>query len=435
MTEQTTKSAIEALGASFAEFKAANDASLDEIRKNGAPDPVTIDKVDKLEKAVSDAVDLKDRIDALEASANRKPTGGESQISPESDAHKTAFVNWLRDPSDNEAAQALRAAQRDAHAAQVRDQKAVTVGTAAAGGYAMPEEIGEMIHNKVLDISPLRRLVRVTRAGSADYKELVDVNGGAGGWVGETGSRSETDTPSLAECAPTFGTCYAYPKASEESLQDIFFDVQTWLVNSAARELAKLEGAAIISGDGSNKPTGFLNATPSSSGDEESPARAFGTLEYLPTGAAAGFGDLATSSPVHYPGDVLLDMIYALKADYRANAQWLSSKATAAVVRKMKDANGDYLWTPGLAAGQPNSLCGYDHVEAEDMPAIGANAYPLAIGDWQQAYLLVDLVDTLRISVDDNITAPGYVKFYVRRRVGGKTLNDDAAKLAKCATS
>ena len=109
------------------------------------------------------------------------------------------------------------------------------------------------------------------------------------------------------------------------------------------------------------------------------------------------------------------------------------AKATLDVVRKWKDGFGNYIWTPGLTSGQPSSLLGYSVIEAEAMPAIGANAYPVAFGDFSQGYLIVDR-SGIRMTMDE-VTTPGYVKFYVRKRVGGKVLNSDALKLVKCSVS
>ena len=122
---------------------------------------------------------------------------------------------------------------------------------------------------------------------------------------------------------------------------------------------------------------------------------------------------------------------HALKAGYRGNARWMMNKATLAVVRKWHDADGNRLWERGLG-GMPSTLDGYPIAESEAMPDLGANAFPVAFGDFT-GYLIVDLFGT-RITVDE-ITTPGRVKFYVRKRVGGKIKNDDKIKLIKCATS
>jgi HK97 family phage major capsid protein len=240
--------------------------------------------------------------------------------------------------------------------------------------------------------------------------------------VGETGTRSQTDTPNLAEVAPTFGMASAKPQASEESLDDLFFDVEAWLIESASEAMAQGEGAAFVSGNGTNKPTGFLaGPTPVTTVDA---SRAFGTLQYIASGQAAA---LPTSIDVFY------DLVYSLRARYRTNAQWLTNKLVLAALRKYKDSTGQYLWQPALTAGQPSTFLGYGITEAEDTPAVAANAFPLAFGDFKEGYLIADRVGT-RITRDE-ITTPGFVKFYVRKRVGGKLRNTQAIKLLKIAAS
>lgn len=339
------------------------------------------------------------------------------------DEHKSAFVNFIRNPRDQKAIAALQDVERKA---------VFTTGTggSAAGGYAVPEEISRAIITQLTDISPMRQVANVVTASSPDYKILVDTLGTSSGWAGEKGTRSETNTPSLGEVAPTFGTLYAYPKATEESLNDIFFDVQSWLVNSTAVAFAAAEGIAFTTGDGSNKPTGMMAATKSTADDA---SLAFGSVQYVPTGAAAGFPALSLTSPVAYPADKLVDLVHKLKAGYRANARWMMNKATLAVVRKFKDSEANYLWQPGLAAGMPSSLLGFQVIENEAMADIGANAFPIAFGDFRAAYTIVDLVG-LRVTLDE-VTSPGYVKWLLRKRVGGKLVDNQAVKFIKCATT
>ena len=428
MSELDPNKVVSDLNKRFDEFKDTHSQEIAEIRKNGVADPLTVEKLEKLDRAVSDLATTQDQI---AAKMNRPQTGGSGVEDSEAAVnHKSAFNAWVRDPGNNELKSALQAAEREAVA-----QKAVTVATAASGGYALPEEISRSINEKLLDVSPMRRVARVVQASTTDYKELVDVLGDGYGWVGEGDTRSETDTPSLAEVAPSFGTIYAYPKASEESLNDLFFNVQEWLIRRSVNSFAKGEGIAFISGNGTKKPTGFLNGTPEDTDDDGvSPARAFGTLQYKPTGNASGFGSFSNTSPEHYPSDVFIDTVYSLKAGYRGNASWMMNKATLGTVRKFRDADGAYIWQPGLTAGQPSQILGFNVVEAEDMPDIGANAFPVAFGDFMEGYLICDLVG-LRMTIDDSITTPGQCKFYLRKRVGGKLLNDDAIKVIKVSAT
>lgn len=423
------KDVIEALGKGFEEFKSKNDARIAEIEAKGSADPLLEAQVDKINDALTALTEQKTRLDQLEAKANRPGAGGGGEgESAESIEHRAAFKNFLRDATNPAAQTELKTAE-----AAFLQSKAVNITTAGDGGYAVPEEISRQINAKIVDFNPMRDICRVVTVGTSDYKELVDVGGEAYGWVGEGDARSETGTGGLEEAAPTFGIVYAYPKASEESLQDIFFDVESWVIDRSSKALARGEGVSFIDGNGTKKPTGFLNGTPVSTGDEDSPARAFGTLQYVPTGTAASFGPSRIDSPAGDPGDVFMTTIQTLKQGYRGNANWLMNTTTTGVIRRFKDANGDYLWRPGLEQGQASSLLGYSVIEMPSMPDIGANTFPVAFGDFEEGYVICDRA-MLRITRDE-ITTPGYVKFYVRKRVGGIMTNDDAIKAIKCAAS
>ena len=275
---------------------------------------------------------------------------------------------------------------------------------------------------------PFRSLVRVVTVGSRDWKALVSRNDSSSGWVAEAGSRAETTTSELRERAPTFGTLYAYPFCTEEAMQDVFFDVGQWLVEEAADGFAAAEATAIVSGNGSARPTGFLNSTPVTT-DDGSPARAATTLEYIPI--------TSPSSPYTSTGitaKTLVDLSMSVKEKYTLDASkvaWVMRRSTAAHVMKLTDTNGQFLWQNGLASGQPPSLLGYPVKLTDAMPANTVGNYPIAFGNWARGYVLADRVGTMRITHDDNISAPGYHKFYLRRVVGGCIYNHEAVKVIK----
>lgn len=408
-------STIEKIGKAFEEYKATNDAA------QGKPDAATEAKLKKIGDDLDRLTDLKSRLEDLETRAARPGQGGERKKgdeTPQQVEHREAFTAWMRNPSDPQAMTTLKEKQK---ALETRAAQVVT-SSGAAGGFALPEVIEQQIARLSRDISPIRSIATVRQVSSPDYKELFDVNGTAFEWVAEAGTRNQTNTSDLAEVAPTFGMISAKPQASEESLDDLFFDVESWLQTTVAEAFAAGEGVAHISGDGTNKPTGFLTGTPVSTTDAA--GRAFGVLQYVASGQAAA---LPTSL------DVMYDLIYSLRARYRANARWVSSKSVLAALRKYKDSTNAYLWQPSLVIGQPDTFMGYPITEAEDMPAVAANAFPLAFGDFREGYLIADRVG-LRITRDE-ITSPGFVKWYIRRRTGGKLRNSQAIKLLKCATS
>lgn len=356
---------------------------------------------------------LTERLDAMEAKANRPGAPGSGE-SPAAVEHKTAFEAWMRDPKDYDAERKLREVERKA--ADVR----TLVG--GSGGFAVPEEISRQIVSQIRDVSPIRQIARVRSVGTSDYKELVNTRGNTAEWVGETATRSQTDTPDLAEIAPTMGTMNAKPQATVESIDDIFFDVGAMLVENTVELFAQKEGEAFVSGNGTNKPTGFLAGTPVATADA---TRAFGTLQYVPTGVAAAFSA--------NPFDEIIDLKMTVKAGYRPNGRFVMNSNTEAELAKVKNADGDYILQPAMVMGQPDMLRGSPVTVAEDMPDVAADAFPIAFGDFQRGYLIVDRVG-FRI-VRDDVTQPGYVKWNMSRRVGGKLKDTNAIKLLKIALS
>src|SRR5690606_16096416 len=133
------------------------------------------------------------------------------------------------------------------------------------------------------------------------------------------------------------------------------------------------------------------------------------------------------------PSDALVDLVYALKAGYRQNATFVMNRRTQAEVRKLKDDAGNYLWQPGLAAGQPATLLGYPVMNDDNMPDIAADSSSIAFGDCRRGYLVVDRIG-VRV-LRDPYSAKPYVLFYVTRRVGGGVADFDAIKLMKFAAA
>lgn len=425
------KDTIEGIGRAFEEFKKANDTRLEQLGKRGAADALTEEQVNRIGGALDELVEMKKRLEDAEKRAARPGGPGNAadgaKETAEEREYRQLFLRWVRNPRDPQAHMEVRGAAKKLQRKdgddgwETRSTQTVT-STGAAGGFALPEIIERQIARLGLDISPIRSIATVRTVGSPDYKELFDVGGAAFEWVAEAGTRNQTNTPDLAEVAPTFGTASAKPQASEESLDDLFFNVEDWLISSAAEAIAKGEGVAFVSGDGTNKPTGFLaGPTPVATADA---SRAFGTLQYVASGQAAA---LPTSA------DVFFDLVHTLRARYRANARWVTSKLILSSLRKYKATTNEYLWQPSLIVGQPESFMGYPITEAEDMPTVSAGTFPLAFGDFREGYLIADRVG-MRMTRDE-ITTPGFVKFYVRKRVGGKLRNTQAIKLLKIAAS
>src|SRR5690606_30561223 len=273
--------------------------------------------------------------------------------------HRKAFAAYLRSGDD------------DGLRGLVLEGKALNTQVNADGGFLVDPETSDRIRGVLKATSSLRTIANVVNVEATSFDVLVDHTDLGSGWATETAGLSETGTPQIDRISIPLHELAAMPKASQRLLDDSAFDVEGWLAERIADRFARAEAQAFVSGDGVDKPKGFLTHTSVDNG-----VWAWGSLGYVPTGAA---GDFAATNA----SDSIIDLVYALNAEYRANAAFVMNSKTAGAVRKMKDADGRFLWSDGLAAGEPARLMGYPVLIAEDMPDIGANAYAIAFGDFR----------------------------------------------------
>jgi HK97 family phage major capsid protein len=394
------------LASAFEAFREANDERLAEIERKAVADVVTSDKVDRIAGALDEQKRALDRLLLRQARpALGRPGGPADGFSVKSE-HVTAFEAYVRSGDDRH----LRALE----------SKAMSYGSAQDGGYLVPDETEAEIGRRLALISPIRGIASVRQVTGAVLKKPFAVSGPAVGWVGETAARPQTATPTLAELSFPTVELYAMPAATASLLDDAAVDIDRWIAGEVETAFAEQEGAAFVAGDGANKPRGFL--------DYDQVAEADWAWDKIGTVATGVDGALPASNP----SDTLIDTIYALKAGYRQNASWVMNRKTQATIRKLKDADGNYLWQPPAAPGQRAMLMGFPVVEAEDMPDAATDATPIAFGDFQRGYLVVDRtgVRVLR----DPYTAKPYVLFYTTKRVGGGVQDFDAIKLVKFGT-
>jgi len=401
---ETMTAAFDDFMEAFEAFKETNDRRLGEIEQKLTADVVTREKVDRINRAMDEH---KRALDQLALKKARPALGGSGEGSFEAAEHKAAFSAYMRRGDDS----ALRALE----------EKAMSVGSAADGGYLVPPETDTNIGRRLSAASPIRALATVRQVSGSVLKKPFATSGMAAGWVAETASRPQTGNAQLAELSFPTMELYAMPAATPALLDDAAVDVESWIASEVDMVFAEQEGTAFVSGDGTNKPTGFLSYTAVADA-----GWSWGKLGYVATGAAGGF-------KASNPSDALIDTIYALKAGHRQNATFVMNRKTQGAIRKFKDADGNYLWRPPAGAGQAASLMGFAIAEAEDMPDIAADSLSIAFGDFRAGYLVVDRtgVRVLR----DPYSAKPYVLFYTTKRVGGGVQNFEAIKLVKFAVS
>ena len=329
---------------------------------------------------------------------------GRAPLSAEADAgapHQKAFDAYIRHGDDD----ALRGLPLEGKA----------MSTVSDGGFLAAPTVALQVQDALNITASLRRVANVVAVESANYEVLVDMGDIASGWSTEATAQAETGTSTVQRVVIPVHELSAMPKASQRLLDDAAFDIETWLADCIATKFARAEATAFVSGDGVNKPKGFLTHAKAPNGTA--------TNVQIGTIPSGGAGDFASTNPAN----ALIDLVYALGAQYRANGTFVMNSKTAAAVRKMRDTDGRFLWADSLAMGQPPQLLGYPVLLCEDMPDIASGSASIAFGDFRSAYTIVERPD-LRV-LRDPFSAKPHVLFYATKRVGGGVTDARAIKL------
>lgn len=365
-------------------------------------DAVDVERTARIDASI---VELQGALDGVaeQIAAARLNGNGAPGTTAEQRAYAQSFDGFFRQ-GDASATSALR---------ELAIAAAMTTQDDTQGGYLVPVEMEAAIDRVLGTVSVMRQLAQIQQISSGEYKKQVSLGGAGAGWVGETDSRAETGTPTLAELTFTPGQIFAKPKASQDLLDDARVNLEEWLAGEVDISFAEQEGAAFINGNGIKKPRGIL--------DHDTVADAsyaWGKLGFVASGGATSI-----------TSDALINLIYAPKTGYRSNARFLMNRKTVSEVRKLKDGQGNYIWQPSLQVGQPASLSGYPVAEDDNMPDIAAGSFSIAFGDFRRGYLIVDRMG-IRV-LRDPFSAKPFVEFYTTKRVGGGVQDYAAIKLLK----
>ena len=407
MSELETKAGASNVGSAFEDFmrafeafKETNDERLYALERRSAVDPLLEEKLTRIDTTLDETRRMADDL-ALKAA--RPPIGGGPLRTGISREHAAAFDAYVRKGEPGR----LRDLER----------KALSVGSDPDGGYLVPDETETAVNRALKDISPIRAISGIRQVSGSVYKRPFAISGADTGWVAETAARPQTNAPTLAELSFPTMELYSMPAATSSLLDDSAVNIDEWLAEEVRIAFAEQEGTAFVSGDGTNKPKGFLDYT-----TVANDSWTWGNIGFIATGQAGAF-------PSSDPGDVLIDLIYAVKSGYRANAHFVMNRATQSVIRKMKDGDGTYLWQPSAKPGESPTLLGFPVAESEDMPDVASGSFSLAYGDFRRGYLIVDRVG-IRV-LRDPYSAKPYVLFYTTKRVGGGVQDFEAIKLLK----
>jgi HK97 family phage major capsid protein len=385
---------------SFDSYRRANDTLRDVNERKS--DNTNHEQLDRIE-AFMQRVEQKSRDEALAAKRPVFETGARSSAASE---HKQAIDSYIR--------------SGETAGLKLLETRSFQTGVGSDGGFLVAPETEHFINKALIQLSPMRDLATVRQISSAVYKQPFAPTGLPTGWAAETATRPQTNTIVLEERQFPTMELYAMPAATQTILDDAIVNLDQWISGEVEQAFATQETSAFVSGDGIAKPKGFLGYT-----NVANAAWTSGNVGFFTTGAAGAFGTGLTAS------DCLINLIYGVKSGYRQNANFVMNRNTQAMVRKLKDASGDYLWSPPDVAGGQASLMGFNVTEIDAMPDPAAGSYSLAFGDFKRGYLIVDRMG-VRI-LRDPYSAKPYVLFYTTKRVGGGIADFEAIKLLKFA--
>jgi HK97 family phage major capsid protein len=362
--------AVTGLMTAFEEFKKTNDTRIKLVEAGKSVPEDLAAKLATIDASISSyqgaltsvkqrQAELDTYIESLKQAAGRSGKGGVI-LTPEQVSYKKHLDRYFR---------------KGVVGAEMADlaQKTMSVDSEPDGGYWVTPDTGGRLVTKIYETSGMRQVASIQVISTDALEGPEDKGEVDGNWVTERGSRSNTNTTGVGKWRIEAHEMYAFPLVTQKLLDDASVDVESWLINKVGEKLGRIEAAAFVSGDGIGKPRGFLDYSKAATADA---TRTWLTLQYTATGTSAGFG--ATTNGT----DKLLDLIYSLKAAYRQGSRFAMARLTVAEARKLKDGQGNYIWQPSVQIGQPATLMGYGIEEWEDMPAIAANSYSIAFGNF-----------------------------------------------------
>ncbi len=270
----------------------------------------------------------------------------------------------------------------------------LTEGTAADGGYLVPEEYDSRLIQK-LQAENIFRKLGTTITTSGEHKINIATSDAAAAWIDE-GDPLQFSDPHFGQIILDAHKLHVAVKVSEELLYDNAFNLENYIIEQFGRALANAEEDAFLNGNGSGKPTGIFDAT---------------------------YGGTAAVSTAAIKADDIVDLVYALKRPYRKNACFIMNDALVASVRKLKDLNQAYIWQPAMVAGEPDKLLGYD---------VYTSAYApndkIAFGDFSY-YQIGDRGVRSFKQLNELFAGNGLIGFVAKERVDGKLAQAEAVQI------
>ncbi|MBB4067173.1 phage major capsid protein [Gellertiella hungarica] len=336
---------------------------------------------------------LKARMDAMEAKANRirGVNNNQPEAGNDNDLQK-AYASYLRTGEIPMEANGLR--------------KALTVAGDAPKYVLAPKENSRDFIRNLVQFSPVRSIadVRTTSTHTVQLNKRTGVTNAT--WAGEV-TPATASQPAFDQMEIPIREIKTYVDLSNWMIEDSDIDIEAEVRLALAEDFGAKEGLSFVSGSTANEPQGFMTDA-----------------------------NIVVSNNGHasiLQADAFIKLMYSLPATFRNSGTWVMNGTTLGVVRSIKDTTGNYIWQPGLQAGQPETILGRPVVELVDMPDVAANAFPIAFGDFKSGYRIYDRVELSVMANPYSLAEQGIVRFNARRRVGAGVVRPEAFRKLKIA--
>lgn len=352
-----------------------------------------------MEQKVKDIGVEIDRMQAMEELENNlnmpvntplthKPTGDKPEVNKTgraSEAYKTSLMTALRSNFK-------------------RIDNVLSEGVDVDGGYLVPEEYDSRLIDGLTEENIFRKLAtRITTSG----ERKINIAGSkpAAAWIDEGEALTWGDAK-FDQILLDAHKLHVAVKVTEELLYDNAFNLENYILNAFTKALSNAEEDAFLNGNGNKQPLGIF--------------------------AATGGGEIGvtTASGTTITADEIINLIYALKRPYRKNAVFIINDQTLAVIRKLKDGNGAYMWQPALTSGEPDKLLGYPVYTSAYVPTIAAGEPVIAFGDFSY-YNIGDRGTRSFAELKELFAGNGMVGFVAKERVDGKLVLPEAVQILK----
>ena len=407
---EALKKAFKELQEDWHEYKKTNDNRLKLVETRGTAPADYDEKLDKMNTSMDDLTKTVEELQALKNQSTHDDIKAERvEIDKKG---KFATSKWFRKGpnalSDEELGHISKSIEQN------EEMKLLAVDVDRDGGIWVRPEFDLEIRKRIFESSPMRAHADQQTISTDSLEFPYDDDEFEDESVGETEARAETDTGEMNKVSIPIHEISAQPVATQKLLDDAAINIEAWLTNKVQMKFGRSEATQFISGNGVSVAKGILSY-PSGSG-------LFNTVEQINSGSAGG----VTS-------DGLIDLQNSLFEVFQGNARWFMRRATAGLVRKLKDNEDRYFWSLSgdLTTGAMQTLLGNPIHFADDMPVAAANSLSIAYGDFRAGYLIVDRIG-IRV-LRDPFTTKGKIKFYTTKRFGGGVQQFQAIKLQKLA--